>query len=101
MPTTASTRPTSSSHVVAGRAIRRNRAGFAKACTWRRLCPADQPLRHSVGDGGRVAAGLGAFRPDLLEPHGDAFDPLPDERRVAVAEILGADVDDPAGVDHI
>ena len=48
-----------------------------------------------------IAAGRRAFGPDLLEPHRNALDPLAHQARVAVAEIFGADVDDPAGVDHI
>src|SRR5690348_903816 len=67
----------------------------------RRLCPSDEPLRHSVGNRRRIAASLGALGPDLLEPHGNALNALADEARVSIAEIFRADVDDPAGVDHV
>ena len=59
------------------------------------------PLRHVVGDGGGVAAGRGALRPDLLEPLRYRLNPFAYQAGIAVAEIFGADVDDPAGVDHI
>jgi hypothetical protein len=39
--------------------------------------------------------------PDLLEPNGNAFDAAPHEGRIAVSEVFGADVDDPARVDHV
>src|SRR4051794_24668776 len=100
MPPMASTRPKSSSHVVAGLAIRRNRAGLARACTVR-LCSSNQPLRHLVGDRGRVAAIFGTLSPDLLEAHGDALNAAANKRGVPITEVLGAHVDDPAGVDHI
>ena len=54
----------------------------------------------SATDAG-IAAGLGAFGPDLLQAVGNAFDPLANEACVAVAQIFGADVDDAAGVDHV
>src|SRR3954468_3145160 len=66
-----------------------------------RLCPSDQTLRHRVGNCRRVAAALGALRPDLLKAYRDALDPLPNQAGIAVADIFGADVDDAARVDHI
>src|SRR3954469_10712208 len=66
-----------------------------------RLCPSDQPLCHSVCDRSRIVARLRALLPDLLKAHRDTLDPAPDERRVSVAEIFRADVDDATGVDHV
>src|SRR6185312_7172967 len=82
-------------------AKRRNRAGLASACIVWRLCPSDQPLRHGVGNGGGIATALRALAPDLFKSNGDALDALADEARVSIAEIFGADVDDPAGVDDV
>jgi hypothetical protein len=93
MPATASTAPTSSSQVVAGRAILRKRAGFAKACTGRAYAlPISLCAIASATDAGS--------RPDLQSQR-NAFDPLANQARVAIAEIFGADVDDAAGVDHV
>src|SRR5690242_2435968 len=84
----------------AGRSAGNGQDSRARALR-RRLCPSDEPLRHSVGNRRRIAASLGALGPDLLEPHGNTLNALADEARVSIAEIFRADVDDAARVDHI
>src|SRR6476469_996791 len=66
-----------------------------------RLPPADEALRHRIGDRGRIATGFRAFGPDLLEPDRNAVNAAAHETGVAVVQILGADIDDAASVDDI